>query len=75
MEQIKTVILEDNIEYIILDEITNDNKIYIYLANINDETDFCIRKKEIEENKQILIGLDSEEEFDNALNLYYQKNK
>lgn len=70
-EIIQTVTLEDGIEYIILDEIES----FMYLANIDDETDFCIRKIKTEQGQEILVGLDSDEEFDNALKLYYKKNQ
>ena len=36
--------LEDGKQYAIIDEITENNNTYVYLSNISDETDFCIRK-------------------------------
>lgn len=60
--------LEDGINYFITKEIVKDNVIYVYLTNIKDVTDFCIRKTDA--SKEMLNPLDSEEEFDMALDLY-----
>lgn len=60
--------LEDGINYFITKEIVKDNVIYVYLTNIKDVTDFCIRKTDA--FKEMLNPLDSEEEFDMALDLY-----
>ena len=44
----ETIVLEDGIEYIITDTINN----YVYLNNINDPEDFCIRKEIIFVNSE-----------------------
>ena len=62
------ITLEDGIKYFITKEIKKDNVIYVYLTNIKDVTDFCIRKTN--ESKEMLNPLDSEEEFDMALDLF-----
>lgn len=71
----KTVRLEDNKDYLILDTIKiNDNE-YVYLAYINDKDkkEVCIRK--VVDNGENLVGLDSEEEYKVALNVYAEKYK
>lgn len=50
--------LENDINYLIINEQTIDNVKYLYLVNVNDENDFAIRKEIGNE----LIGL-TEEEF------------
>lgn len=67
------VTLEDGIEYAIIDEIINNNQKYVYLANIKTEDGFVIRKVKNEENKEYLIGLDNDDEFDNALRAFQKK--
>jgi hypothetical protein len=67
----ETIVLEDDIEYIITDTI----KDYVYLNNINDLEDFCIRKKIKENDEFYLIGLENDKEFYNALKLFEQKYK
>lgn len=66
MQEVKTIVLEDNIEYIVIGEIEN----YVYLVNSTDEEDMCIRK-EIDDE---LVGLDNEEEFMRAINLFKDIN-
>ena len=72
---IKCIKLEDGIEYMVLDEIDNDVNTYIYLANANDEDDFCIRKVDNSKNAELLVGLDSNSEFDKALLLFTKKHE
>lgn len=75
MEEIRVIKLEDNIEYGIIDEIEINNQKYIYLTNIDDSTDFCIRKMIIENGKELLIGLNNEKEFDLALRYFSEKHQ
>ncbi|MEG0995121.1 MAG: hypothetical protein RR359_00760 [Bacilli bacterium] len=70
MNDINTILLEDNNNYIIIDEIPYNDFKYVYLTNALDSNDFCIRKLI---NNQDLIGLDNEQEFDNALKLFRNK--
>ena len=63
--------LEDNIKYFITKEIQDGSVVYVYLTNVNDVNDFCIRKTN--ESREELKELDSEEEFKYALKVY-QKN-
>ena len=48
---------------------------YYFLANIDDEEDFCVRKIEKENDDQLLVGLDSDQEFDRAMLMFMKKNK
>lgn len=67
MQEINTVVLEDNIRYAILKEIEKDGNTYVYLVNVEDAEDFCIRKVVIENDNKFLVGLDSDEEFELVL--------
>lgn len=73
MKELDTIKLEDGLIYVIVETIEIDNNKYVYLTNIEDEKDFCIRKIIIENNEEILIGLDSEEEFNKALSYLQEK--
>ena len=75
MIESKSVKLEDGIEYMVMDEISNSSTTYYYLANIEDEEDFCIRKIDKRKNDQLLVGLDSDAEFDRAMLMFMKKNK
>lgn len=61
--------------HIILDEITINNKNYVYLAAENSPLNVLIKKIVIENGKEYLDGLDTDDEVINALDIYYQKHK
>ena len=73
MENMRTIVLEDNIEYAIIKEITIDGILYTLLANINDEKDICFRKTITEDNEEYFIGLDDEKELQKVLT-YFSKD-
>lgn len=73
-QELDFVTLEDGKQYAIIDEITENNITYVYLSNISDETDFCIRKVKEETKGKMLIGLKDSAEFDKALMYYADKN-
>ena len=52
----KTIILDDGIEYVIIKELLIDNIKYTLFSNIQDPKDICLRKTIIE----ILIGIKKE---------------
>ncbi|NLL44911.1 MAG: hypothetical protein GX247_04535 [Mollicutes bacterium] len=66
--------LENGNEYVVIDEITKNNNTYVYLVNEKEATDFCIRKLIDEGTEKVLIGLDNEEEFRQALLYFTNKN-
>lgn len=72
---VHVITLEDGIDYIIFEAIEHNNKKYLFLANENDNDDICVRKVIEEEGKEYLIKLDDREEFEEVMNIYYQKNK
>lgn len=68
------VTLENGVKYQIIDIIKHDKIKYIYLMAIDNEEDICCRKEIVENNENILIGLDNEEEFNLALKLFAEKH-
>ncbi|NLM63485.1 MAG: hypothetical protein GX190_04145 [Mollicutes bacterium] len=68
------VVLEDGLEYAVIDEITKNGNTYVYLVNVQDEEDFCIRKVVENDTEKFLVGLSSNEEFDEALLYFVNKN-
>ena len=56
----KSITLDDGIEYIIYDTETIDNIEYTLFININDDKDVCFRKTITENNEKFYIGLDNE---------------
>ena len=69
----EVVTLEDNKEYIILDTIEIEGIKYLYLAHLTDpeKKTACIRK--LVDNDTNIAGLDSEFEYERALNMYIKK--
>ncbi len=75
-DNLKYIKLEDGNDYVIMDEIENNGITYVYLSNIDDEKDFCIRKLDNTNlDIEMLVGLDSDIEFDKALLIYTKKHK
>lgn len=63
----KTIILDDNTEYVLLEEIMINNTNYTLFSNINDPKDITLRKTKYEDNESYFVGLDSKEEVENVL--------
>lgn len=72
MIEVNTITI-DNKEYIIIGALENNNNKYLFLANENDEMDKCIRKIIVEDNKEYLTELDSDEEFEEIMDLFHDK--
>lgn len=72
--------LEDGNDYVVIDKIKLEDKSYVFLTNVNDIEDFCVRKEtttilENDEEEKYLEGL-TEEEYTEAMNLFVaKKNK
>lgn len=72
-KECNVVTLEDGIEYTEVDKIEFNNNTYVFLSNLDNPENFCIRKLIKENEEEFIIGLDSDEEFDTILNLFTQK--
>ena len=72
-KECNVVTLEDNIEYTEVDRIEYNNNHYVFLSDLENPENFCIRKLINQDNEQYIIGLDTKEEFDNILNLFTKK--
>lgn len=69
---VETIVLDDGIEYIIVEEEKINDIVYTLFANINDETDICFRKTITENGEDFYVGLDDEKEFD-LIVMYFTK--
>lgn len=74
MEEVKVIDLEDG-TYIISDEISVNGIKYVFLTNEKDMLDFCIRKVVINNNEEYIDYLDTDEEFDAAMQAFLDKHK
>ena len=68
------VVLEDNIEYLVVDKIKEKDFYYVYLINSRDDADLVIRKEVEEKDNRFLIGLNDDDELEKALDLFLEKN-
>lgn len=75
MEELDVVTLEDNQDYIVTDELLINGIKYVFLTNEKDVSSFCIRKVNIINNEEYLIGLDNKTELENALNEFYKHHQ
>ena len=67
MKEVDVIKLEDGIEYAVVQKIEKEGNTYLYLTNVDDEKDFCIRKLIMQDGEEAIIGLDDDKEFDKAL--------
>ncbi|MBE6147975.1 MAG: hypothetical protein E7167_00470 [Firmicutes bacterium] len=68
LKEYEMITLEDGVEYAVAHELEN----YVLLVNPQNVQDFCIRKNVIKDGKEFIESLDSDEEFDDALELFSQ---
>lgn len=72
----QSVVLDNDMEYIIVDSMEIDGTEIVLLSNVNDATDFCFRKPTIKDGKEVLSPLSGKEEFEKVLlqfGLKYEK--
>lgn len=75
MEEVNTVVLENGLEYIEIDELIYSDTKYILLSNYGNVKDSCIRKVVMRGNQEYLCKLKDNQEFKLILNLFVEKNK
>ena len=68
-KELEYIELEDKENYVILKILEGTNK-YVYLANIKDASDLVIRKLIVIDGQEILSGLDTDQEFNEAMELF-----
>lgn len=78
--KVKTVQLEDNEEYVIVDTILIEDTKYIYLSLPNEIESEEIEMPEIiirkyDKKEKYILGLDTEEEYNKALKVFVNKWK
>lgn len=70
INEVDTIVLDNNKEYFKVTELTINNINYYLLNNIDDKSDFVIRKEVNDE----IVGLDNEDEFNLIVNKLINKN-
>lgn len=75
MEEVNTVVLENGLEYIEMDELIHNNKKYVLLVNYKNIKDSCIRRIAIKDNQEYLCKIKDDNEVEIILKLFIEKNK
>ncbi len=70
---IKTIILDDGIKYMIVEEMVINKTLYTLFANIDNENDICFRKTVKKDGKEYYVGLDDEKELERVI-MHFTKN-
>ena len=73
MKQVEIIDIE-NKKYMVLNEIHDNGETYLFLTNIKNPKDFLIQKVD-KNDKEYLVNLDNEEEFNKALDLFNNNNE
>lgn len=71
---IETIVLENGIEYVILEERLINEVKYTLLSNINDDEDICFRKTVVKDGEKYFVGLDDEEELKKVMLYFTREN-
>ena len=74
MKEIKTLEI-DGKEYILVDSIKDEKNNYNYFTNENELTDIYVLKDKIKNDEKYFVSLDDENEFNHALELFWEKHK
>jgi hypothetical protein len=72
-KEYNVITLENGIEYTEIDRINFNNNCYVVLSNLDDPSDFCIRRLINDNNQEYIVGLENREEFNNVLKLFNDK--
>ena len=73
MEKEYNVVMLDGVQYTEIDRLEHNNNTYVLLSNFENPKDFCIKKVTIEDGKEYIVGLETEEEFNDILRLIGKK--
>lgn len=70
MQEIEVITLEDNKDYNVMDKKEQNGFTYLLLANVEDDTDICVRKEITKDDKTYIAMLSNDEELDSVLKLF-----
>ena len=69
-KEYNVVTLENGVEYTEVDKLDYNGNTYVFLSNLDNPNDFCIRKLVNENDEDYIVGLDSKDEFNTVLNRF-----
>ena len=62
-----TIVLDDGIEYMIIDTVELDGNVYTLFSELNNDMNFCFRKITYKNGEKYYSGLEDREEFKRVL--------
>lgn len=62
-----TIILDDGLEYIIMDTVEFNGELYTLFSELNNDMHFCFRKTTYKNGEKFYSGLKDKEEFKQVL--------
>ena len=71
--ELNFITLEDNKSYGVFSTMELDNNKYLLLANDDNPKDVTIRKVIVKDDKEFLVKLDNEEEFEKIMEEFTKK--
>ena len=71
--EVNVIRLEDNVDYMIVSAITENNNKYFLLAKEDSPKEILLRKVIVEDGKEYLVKLDNDDEFDEVMTLFSDK--
>jgi hypothetical protein len=72
-KEYNVVTLENGKKYTEIFRIVDNGKTYVFLADLKNPEDFCVRKLITENNETFIVGLDSDQEFDSVMAKFKKK--
>ena len=74
MEEIDTLEINGK-NYGLIDTISDNKEVYNYFSNLEDANDIQILKDRLVNGEESFVSLDTEDEFNYALTLFFNKHK
>ena len=75
MINIDIITLEDGEEYEVIDAFSHKNNNYLILQKKDNDKVLCTRKVLKENDEEYIVKLDSDNEFTEAMELFYNRHK
>lgn len=66
----ETIVLDDNKEYMIIEQLEDSNNKYTLFSNIDNSENFCIRKIVNKDDKNYFVRLDNKKEAELITNKF-----
>ena len=73
--ELNVIKLENDKEYYIIDTITYNEGNYLVLSPVNEDSSLAVRKVIVENGKELVCKLSSEEELVNVLKIFEEKHQ